>query len=202
MERPLRVLLDINVWVGNLIATEKGRHGTANQELVSMVSRGFWGSSSSESQLIVSFEMMDTLERVLDRKGYASEKVRSYVDPIPDFMRYGPEEIDPYLLLAGRDQIAIHDREDSGVLATAIAAKVDLLVTDNLEDFETNDTVKVDTRWSAAENRQLFSAYLNTGSRELVIAHPFDVMDWIRQDIDFEPGKLWSHISNTYKNGL
>jgi hypothetical protein len=202
MDRPLRVLLDVNVWVGNLIATEKGRHGTANQELVSMVSRGVWGSGSNESQLIVSFEMMDTLERVLDRRGFTSDKVRSYIDPIPDFMRYGPEEIDPYLLLAGRDQIAIHDREDSGVLATAIAARADLLITDNLEDFGTNDTVKIDTHWSTSENRQLFATYLGTGDIELVIAHPFDVMRWIREDVDFEPGKLWNHISDTYKNGL
>lgn len=201
MNRPLRVLLDVNIWVGNLIATEKGRSGTANQELVSALTRGVWGNSS-ESQLIVSFEMMDTLERVLDIRGFASDKVRSYVDLIPELMRFGPEEIDPYLVLAGRDQIAIHDREDSGVLATAIAASADLLVTDNLEDFQTNDTTRIDTRWSDTENRQLFAAYLNNGTTELIVAHPFDVVGWIRDGLDFEPGNLWHHISSTYKNSL
>jgi predicted nucleic acid-binding protein len=202
MDRPLRVMLDINVWLANLIAFDKGHKGTASQELVSRVSHGIWGSHPTESQLVISFEMMDTLERVLKRRGYSEEQVRAYVDPVPNFMRYGPEEIDPYLLLVGRDQLAIHDREDAGVLATAIAARVDLLVTDNLDDFLTNDTTRLDTRWSKSENRQLFAAYLQAPDTELVVAHPFDVMEWLRKDIDFEPRELWQSITSSYGHGM
>ena len=38
------------------------------------------------------------------------------------------------------------DVEDAGVLATAVGAKADILVTDNLKDFTTKDASAVETQ--------------------------------------------------------
>jgi predicted nucleic acid-binding protein len=196
MQRPLRVLLDVNIWLGNLIAYDRGHVGTANQELVSKLSRGEWRTSVRQSQLVASFELLDTLERVLRRLNAPEYKIRAYVDAIPDIMRFGPEELDPYLLLAGRDQLAMHDREDAGILATAFASGTDLLITDNLDDFVTKDSVVLDTQKSAVtRHRQLFAIRHQRDGVDLIVAHPFDVLGWLRHDLDFEPEKLWQSIA-------
>ena len=127
--------------------------------------------------------MIDTLVEVLVRVGFRSETAAAFGARVTDLLTSGPEALDPLLLLAGRDQIAMHDREDAGVLATAFAARVDLLVTDNLKDFLTNDRQAFPTRVvrPAAGERQLMAiVHERRDGVSLVVAHPLDVREWVR----------------------
>lgn len=137
----LRLCIDVNVWVAFLMAIQNGRTGTSAQAIVAIVRE--MKIADRPVQLVVSLEMADTLERVLTRVGFTAARSHDFANSIVDLMKAGPDHLDPHLLISGRDQLGMHDREDAGVLGTAIAAKVDLLVTDNLRDFQTNDS---DTR--------------------------------------------------------
>lgn len=197
MSAPLRVLLDVNIWVANLMAISRGRRGTTAQRIVSMIADGRWGNGGREVQLVVSLDMLDTLERVLERLGASPADAQAYAEAVQDIMKHGPEELDPYLLLGGREQFAMIDVEDAGVLATAFAARADLVVTDNLKDFRTKESIGIDTRVVAtsAGSRQLHALRHCRADVDLVVAHPLDVMSWLEQRIDFEPGSLWGRIS-------
>ena len=197
MTAPLRVVLDVNIWVANLMAAGRGRKGTTAQRIVSMIANGRWGDGVCEVQLVVSLDMLDTLERVLERLGASPADAQAYAEAVRDIMKHGPEELDPYLLLGGREQFAITDVEDAGVLATAFAARANLLVTDNLMDFRTKESIRIDTRVVAtsAGPRQLHALRHHRADVDLVVAHPLDVMSWLEQRIDFEPASLWRQIS-------
>lgn len=197
MSSPLRVLLDVNIWIANLMATGRGRRGTTAQRIVSMIANGRWGDGGREVQLVVSLDMLDTVEQVLERLGASSVNAQAYAEAVRDIMKHGPEELDPYLLLGGREQFAIADVEDAGVLATAFAARAHLVVTDNLKDFRTKESLRVDTRIVAtsAGQRQLHALRHRRTDVDLIVAHPLDVMSWLERRIDFEPASLWRQIS-------
>lgn len=193
----MRILLDVNVWVANLMAAAKGRRGTTAQRIVSMVTSGRWGDEQREAQLVISIEMLETLEHVLQRQGASSDSSAAYVEAIKGIMKYGPDELDPYILLGGREQFAIADDEDAGVLATAFASRTALLVTDNLKDFQTKGSLRIDTRIVKASSgtRQLYALRHQRSDVDLIVAHPLDVMAWVERRLDFEPDALWNQIS-------
>lgn len=196
MDRPVRVLLDINIYIGSIIATQRGHTRTATQTLLSMVGSHQWGSTGS-AQLVISLEMIETLEAVLRRLGFAADLIRAYSAAILDIMKYGPEGVDPYLVLGGEERFALPDVEDAGVLATAFAARADLLVTDNLRDFATKDALSVKTQvvtTTSAGPRALQAFRYKIGPTDLIVAHPFDVMNWMRSGYDFTPSNLWETI--------
>ncbi|MCF3641201.1 PIN domain-containing protein [Rhizobium sp. TRM95111] len=202
MDRPVRVLLDVNIYVGNIMAHDRGHKGTATQALVSMVGGQQWGIAN-RAQLIISFEMIDTLETVLRRLGYSEDRIKAYSGSIVDIARYGPDALDPYLILGGEERFAMSDVEDAGVLATAVGAKADILVTDNLKDFTTKDASTVETQvvdTTSSGQRPLQALRYETGSANLIVAHPFDVMQWIRLGYDFTPGTLWDAIQRPGKD--
>lgn len=199
MSVPLRILLDVNVWVANLMAAAKGRKGTAAQRIVSMVAMGRWGHEERQAQLVVSLEMLETLERVLHRLGASSDGSDAYIEAIKGIMKYGPDELDPYLLFGGREQFAMADVEDAGVLATAVASRTTLLVTDNLKDFQTRDSLRVDTRivQRSSGSRQLQALRHRRADVDLIVAHPFDAVSWLEQRLDFEPEPLWQSLTSS-----
>lgn len=201
MTAPLRILLDVNVWVANLLASAKGRHDTAIQKIIFMVSGGRW--DKREVQLVVSHEMLETLEVVLERLGATPENTEAYTAAVKSIMQFGPEELNPYLLLGGgREQFAMTDTEDAGVLATAFASRASLLVTDNLKDFETKDSLRVDTRIVKASSgtRQLHALRHQRSDIDLIVAHPLDVVSWLDQRIVFESNAVWDQISREAEN--
>lgn len=198
MNRPVRVLLDVNIFVGNIMAHDRGRKGTATQTLLSMVSSQAWGMDY-RAQLIISFDMIDTLETVLRRMHFAEDRIKAYSGSIVDIMKYGPEALDPYLILGGEERFAMPDVEDAGVLATAIGTGADILVTDNLRDFGTKDASVIDTQvvnTTASGQRTLQALRYEIGGADLIVAHPFDVMQWMRLGYDFTPETLWNAIRN------
>jgi PIN domain len=198
MDRPVRVLLDVNIFVGSIIAYDRGHRGTATQTLVSLVSGQQWGNDD-RAQLVISFEMIETLETVLRRMHFPEDRIKAYTGSLIDIMRYGPDLLDPYLILGGEERFAIADVEDAGVLATAFGAGVDILVTDNLRDFASKDAAVLDTHvvnTKASGERRLQALRYEIGTSDLIIAHPFDVMQWIRSGYDFTPAKLWRTIQS------
>ncbi len=155
-------------------------------------------------QLVVSLEMLETLETVLIRQGFAAQTAQAYIDGVRDIVRYGPDELDPYLLLGdGREQFATRDTEDAGILATGFASGTSLLVTDNLKDFETNDALRADTRVIASTSgvRQLCAFRHQRSHGDMIVACPLDVVDWLRQGIGLEPDTIWNHLSQTSARG-
>lgn len=138
-------------------------------------------------QLVFSHELIDTIGRVLLEKGHDPANVEDLKSSLLDLMRHGPERLDPVLLLAGRDQLAMHDREDAGVLATCFAARADLLVTDNLRDFETKDATRIDTQrvvYPDGSTRQLFAIFHERPDGvSLLVMHPLDVRDWLERGV-------------------
>jgi len=196
MDRPVRVLLDVNIWFGNIMAHDRGHKGTATQTLVSMVSSQKWGMDD-RAQLVISFKMIETLETVLRRLHFSEDRIRAYVSSIVDVATYGPDPLDPYLVLCGEERFAMSHVEDAGVLATAFGAQADILVTDNLRDFATKDASVVDTQvvnTTSSGQRPLLALRYEIGSADLIVAHPFDVMQWLRLGYDFTPHTLWNAI--------
>ncbi|TCQ28929.1 PIN domain-containing protein [Rhizobium sp. PP-CC-3G-465] len=196
MDSPVRVLLDVNIFVGNIMAHDRGRKGTATQTLLSMVSSQTWGMNA-RAQLVISFDMIDTLETVLRRLDFTEDRITAYSGSIIDIMKYGPEALDPYLILGGEERFAMPDVEDAGVLATAIGTGADILVTDNLRDFATKDASVIDTQvvnTTASGQRTLQALRYQIGGADLIVAHPFDVMQWMRLGYDFTPETLWNAI--------
>ncbi len=201
MKRPVRVLLDINVFVANIIAQDRGHAKTATQTLVSMVAGQRWGLAD-RSQLVISFEMIETLEAVLQRLKFAPDRIKAYSDAIIDIMKYGPDALDPYLILGGEERFTLPDAEDAGVLATAIGAGADILVTDNLADFTAKDAAVVDTQrifTTSSGQRTLQALRYEIAGADLIVAHPFDVMEWMRLGYDFTPHILWDSLRNSRK---
>ncbi len=188
--RALRVCLDVNVWIAFLIARSSGRDGTAAASLVDGVSRGKIGGIPI--QLVLSHELLDTLARVLTRQGFGREPIDRVTMSVTNLGLTGPERLDPALLLAGRDQLAMHDREDAGILATCLAARANLLVTDNLRDFVTNDSERIETRtvrYADGNARKLFAlVHGRNDGVTLVVMHPLDAIEWlqsgVRPDLD------------------
>ncbi len=187
----LRLALDVNVWISYALAVRGGRMGTFPQALVEFVSAGQMGARPL--QLVVSVEMIDTVERVLERLGISPAASRNFGEAIGFLSRAGPERLDPLLLLSGRDQFALHDREDAGVLAAAYAGRASVLATDDLDGFLTSDCERFDT--SVAEGygrqRQLFAAtHERADGVKLVVAHTIDVVSWAREGFEFSPESI------------
>lgn len=181
------------------MAYDRGHRGTATQTLVSMVSSQRWGIAD-KAQLIISFEMIETLEAVLRRRQFTEDRIKAYTGSIIDIMKYGPDLLDPYLILGGEKRLAMSDVEDAGVLATAIGAGADILVTDNLKDFATKDASILDTQvvtTAFSGQRTLQALRYEIGRVDLIIAHPFDVMLWMRSGFDFMPANLWKAIQRS-----
>lgn len=178
--RPLRVCLDANVWISYLGAYSVMKSGTP-AALVDMIDAGHTGGISL--QLFLSWELIDTIRIVLLRLGVSEVLVASFIDAIEALMRTGPEQLDPPLFLAGREQFAMRDREDAGVLGACIAGDVELLVTDNLIDFVTPDARRLNTqvvRPGTAAARQLFALiHEPIGHAPLVVMHPIDALAWL-----------------------
>jgi predicted nucleic acid-binding protein len=130
----LRLCLDLNVLVANLLARAKGRQGTACQALVEAVRRG--RCAAGPVQLVISWGMLDRLEDVLRQQlGIARGTAQRYRASLAALAVAGPSGLPPSLTLGGTGVVPLHDLEDRHVLETALAGRADWLVTANLADF-------------------------------------------------------------------
>lgn len=109
-------------------------------------------------------------------------------------MKAGPEQFDPYVLPEGGRSLPVRDVEDAGVLASSIAARVDILVTNNLDDFVIKDSERIDTRQINIRGmtpRQLYVLiYERDDGVSIVIAHPIDAIEWLRKGLRPTPESI------------
>ena len=177
---PLRVCLDANVWVSYLAAFSALRR-SINVDLVDLIDHG--EAHGIPLQLFLSWELIDTIQGVLLRLKVEPGLVPPFIDSIESLMRTGPEGLEPPLFLSGRDHLPMHDREDAGVLGACFASDVDLLITDNLADFATQDAERLDTRtmtYADGRKRKVFALiHEPIGHSALVVMHPVDALDWL-----------------------
>ena len=150
-------------------------------DLVDMIDEG--DAHGIPLQLFLSWELIDTIRDVLLRFGVEEGLVTPFIAAIEDLMRTGPERLEPPLFLSGRDQLAMRDREDAGVLGACFAQDVELLITDNLADFVTPDAERIDTQVITRRNgttRQLFALIHEPIQHAvLVVMHPVDALEWL-----------------------
>jgi hypothetical protein len=169
--RPLRVCLDLNVFVAALLAAERGRRDTAAQVLVDSIRRG--ESALGPMQLVISWGMLNRLRKVLERDlRIAPERVGLYVQAIIGYAELGPEQLDPVLTLGGTGVIPLPDEEDRHVLETASAGGAGVVVTSNLGDLAIRGT-------QVLEADRVLEYPVPKG--RIVIAHPFRAAEWLGQ---------------------
>lgn len=81
------------------------------------------------------------------------------------------------------------------MLAGALSAKADFLVTDNLADFENKDASVYDTQiFRVGQATRQLSAIIHehpSGGR-IVVVHPFDFLDWVRRGVEMTPDMVIS----------
>ena len=165
MNRVLRLCLDLNIWCAALLADFKGRQGTSCQSLVEIVQQG--ACVFGEVQLIISWGMLNRLQKVLERDLKVSQQAAAnYIEAIRSYAEYSPQ-----LTLAGTGVIPIGDDEDAHVLETALAGKATVLVTANFKDFISKDTQVI------VESRH---AIHTSPTHILIIAHPYLMTEWLR----------------------
>jgi predicted nucleic acid-binding protein len=197
-QKALRVSLDVNIWVAHQLAIQSGRAGGAATELVNMVLA--MECEAGPIQLVMSWEMIATLEDVLTRLNFDSQSISDFSASLILLMRSGPEAFDPYLLPESGRHLPMKDEEDAGVLASAIAARIDLLVTNNLDDFQTKDAERIQTREITLRKeppKQLFSIpYERNDGVSIVIAHPIDALAWLHDGIRPTPETIRGLSSN------
>lgn len=190
--KALRVSSDVNIWIAHQLAIQRGGTGGAASELVNMVLA--MDSEAGPIQLVMSWEMIATLEDVLTRLGFDSQSISDFSSSLILLMKSGPEQFNPYLLPETGRHLPMKDEEDAGVLASAIAARVDLLVTNNLEDFQTKDAERISTREIKLRRespKQLFSIlYERNDGVSIVIAHPLDALAWLRDGVRPTPENI------------
>jgi predicted nucleic acid-binding protein len=177
--KPLRVLLDVNVLVSDILSRSAGRTGTTSQKLIGAMLEGVLGGH--DVQLVLSVAMIDSFRDVLTRLGADHIAIDQAANALFDLVRNGPDALDPFLLLDRSDVVfPLRDREDAAVLATAFAASADLLVTDNLKDFETQDCEVIPTtlaKHSSGAVRQLScQIHCAPDGHVVMVAHPLDVV--------------------------
>jgi hypothetical protein len=194
---PLRIVLDINVFVRLLKAKREKQNATAVQRIFSALECGW--ICRHPAQIVVSYRMMDTLSAVLRRMSVPADLAEEFGSAVIDAMKAGPEELDPLLILGGTPDLTIKDEEDGGVLATALGARAHVLVTDNLTDFmpsgcETYNTSKL--RFTDGSERILTVHILSRpDGLQVVIAHPIDFAMWIEESFQPTPDNVRSRFS-------
>ena len=142
-------------------------------------------SEAGPIQLVMSWEMIATLEDVLARLDFDTQSISDFTASMILPMKSGPEAFDPHLLPDSGRHLAMKDEEDAGVLASAIIARVNLLVTNNLDDFEIKDSQRIETREVTLRNqpaKRLFAlVYERNDGVGIVVAHPIDALAWLRE---------------------
>lgn len=181
----LRVCLDVNIWVANQIAIQNGRRRASASALIDLIREG--QCAAGQLQLVMSWEMISTLEKVLVRLRFDARSVTNVLEGIIGMMRFGPEPLDPHLLPEGGGHLAMRDIEDGGVLASSIATRVNLLITNNLDDFAVKDSERIDTRRIVRPEERIRPrcalAYERNDGVQIVIAHPFDALEWLKDGL-------------------
>jgi hypothetical protein len=119
-QQVLRLCLDLNVWIGDLLARRSRPRGlriTAGRRLVQAAMDGRF--EGIPVQTVVSWGMLNRLRSVLSGLAVDNAMGNMLIDSIIGSATLGPEGSAPYLLLGGAGVLAMHDEEDRHVLEVA-----------------------------------------------------------------------------------
>jgi len=187
--RPIRICLDVNIWVAYVLNLSRGRKTGLLADLIDLVESG--NCEAGPVQLVTSLRMLATQEEALLRLGLAPDDVARFGAAIAEMMRHGPERLDPFLLPESGGSLPLHDTEDAGVLAAAFASRADLLITNNLADFAAKDAERLPTRQGGSSSNSASRDHALIFERNdgvaLVVAHPFDALEWLRAGVAPRP---------------
>lgn len=205
-ERAIRICLDINVLVADLLGTIKGRKGTASRYLVDAVRNG--ECDAGPVQLITSVPVIENWASVLIRRfNYDRDSADETAWLLQDYALEGPLAVPPSIMVgAGHIPFASEEEEfaaaqahldasdaklfdeitdDRHVLLSAIGGKADLLATNDVDDFERAPA-------QALSNRTDVILFPTIGS-SLAIGKPSFLAHWLRQGIVPDAGFIASH---------
>jgi predicted nucleic acid-binding protein len=179
----LTVLPDVNVLVSAQNANRAGRTNTISQRVLRYLTTGY--VHEPPIQLVVSFKMIDTYREVLKRRGINDDAIEMASGALIEIMKNGPRALDPYVVFGGTPDPAILDVEDGGVLATAFAAKANVLITDNLDDFVVGNcetyTTSVMARPDGSTRQLSCQIHRRPNGQTLIVVHPADFAHWIER---------------------
>jgi predicted nucleic acid-binding protein len=170
----IRICLDLNVWVADFLGTRRGRRSGSGPWLADAVRNAT--SPAGPLQLVVSFGMLDRLALVLVRD-FSAEPLAAdaAMRAIGAIAALGPAGDYSYVVIGG-GVYPIRDTEDRHVLEVAVAGEADVLATANLADFDMDGIDKIG-------DGSRVRIYACPGRPSLVIAHPDQVRDWLRDGV-------------------
>lgn len=188
----VRAVIDVNVLISNAMALRAGRVGTLSQNTMSAILND--DSALRPVQMVLSHAMLDTFARIACDKGFDPNAIMRAVAGYAGLMRHGPDAIDPYLVLGGTPIQTLDDEEDGGVLATAIASRSRIIVTNNIDDFKPAGCEVIPTstvRLPDGSTRDLEAIIISHPSgHQVIAANPADFMRWLRTGFDFTSRSL------------
>ncbi len=195
-ERVIRLALDINVFIADILSTHIGRRNTAASFLVEAVRTGT--SPAGPVQLVTSLPIIENYANVLTRRfGYDAGAAEERAWILQQYARQGPTPDDPYLSVGsgyipfeteeecrrsmtnhlGRleaDKLFYEIQDDRYVLETALVGRADILATADVAGFAKGPAIQFE------RNDVLLFPFANRG---LVIASPRFVVYWLSQAV-------------------
>jgi hypothetical protein len=205
-DRLIRISLDINVLVADLLGTIKGRKGTAARYLVDAVRNG--ECDAGPAQLITSVPVIENWANVLMRLfNYDKDSAEETAWLLHDYALEGPLALRPSIIVgAGHIPFASEEEElaaarthlnassaklfdeitdDRHVLLGAIGGEADLLATNDVDDFHRGPAQSFSGR-----DVMLFP----TAASSLVIGRPSFLAFWLRQGVIPDAVFLADHV--------
>jgi hypothetical protein len=194
--RAIRLALDINVLVADILSAARGRRNTAASFLVQAVRTGT--SPAGPVQLVTSLPIIENYANVLSRRlGYDAAAADEKAWILQQYAIEGPAPDHPYLSVGsgyipfetedewrrslanhlGRveaDKLFHEIQDDRYVLETAMAGRADILVTADVTGFAKGPAVRFER-----SDLLLFPF----ADRALVIAAPRFVVYWLWQGV-------------------
>lgn len=195
-ERAIRLTLDINVFIADILSIEIGRRNTAASFLVEAVRTGT--SPAGPVQLVTSLPIIENYANVLSRRlGYdaAAAEERAWI--LQQYALEGPMPDHPYLSVGsgyipfeteaewhrsianhlGRseaDKLFHEIQDDRYVLETALVGRADILATADVAGFAKGPAIQFE------RNDVLLFPFAD---RALVVATPRFVARWLSQGV-------------------
>ena len=195
-QRVVRLAVDINVFIGEILSERYGRRGSTSTVLVEFVRDG--RCPAGPLQLITSLPIIENFANVLRRKfGYDAQAADQKAWLLEAYALEGPAPSRPLLNVGGgyipfeseaqmRQSIAAQARQtdtdklfdelrdDRFVLETALAGRADILVTCDVADF---------VRGPAIRFQRTDVVLFPFAGRTVVIGTPSFAVYWLRQGI-------------------
>ena len=195
-ERVIRLTLDINVFIANILSREIGRRNTAARFLVEAVRTGT--SPAGPVQLVTSLPIIENYTNVLSRRlGYDAVAAEERAWILREYALEGPTPEHPYVIVGSgyipfeteeewRQSIANHlgrpeadklfheIQDDRYVLETALAGRADVLATADMAGFARGPVIQFE------RNDVLVFPFAD---RNLVIGTPRFVVYWLSQGV-------------------